>query len=443
MTDASHGPHTRSVHAGHDPDATGARAPPIHQTTAYVFPDADEAAARYALDSEADVYSRISNPTVSVLEDRLAGLEGGVDAVATNAGMGAIDAITTTLAESGRNVVAGAEMYGGTASYFSHIASKRGVETRTVDALDPAAVADAVDDQTAFVHAETIANPSLVTPDFAELADVAHDHAVPLVADNTFATPYLCRPIEHGADVVWESTTKWIHGAGTTLGGVVVDGGTFPWDHPDADFPELAGENPAYGFDFTERFGDRAFAAAVRQRAVRSCGTGQTAFDAWQTLQGVETLPLRVAKHCENAEALAEALRDHPDVAWVTYPGLADHPTHDAASEYLAGGAASTAKGTSAGESGGGYGGMLAFGPAGGFDAAKAVCEGVELASFLANVGDAKTLVVHPASTTHAQLDPDEQREAGVAPDMVRVSVGIEDTDDILADFEQALRRAH
>ena len=426
MTDASHGPRTRSVHAGHEPDATGARAPPIHQTTSYVFPSADEAAARYALDSEADVYSRISNPTVSILEDRLASLEGGVDAVATNAGMGAIDAITTTLAESGRNIVAGAEMYGGTASYFSHIASKRGVGIRTVDALDPEAVADAIDDDTAFVHVETVANPSLVTPDFEELAAVAHESAVPLVVDNTFATPHLCRPIEHGADVVWESTTKWIHGAGTTLGGVVVDGGTFPWDHADANFPELSGENPAYGFDFTERFGERAFAAAVRQRAVRSCGTGQTAFDAWQTLQGVETLPLRVEKHCQNARALAEALRENPDVAWVSYPGLDDHPTHDAASEYLEGG----------------FGGMLTFGPEGGFDAAKAVCEGVELASFLANVGDAKTLVVHPASTTHAQLDAEEQREAGVAPDMVRVSVGIEDAADIVADFEQALRGA-
>ncbi|MFC3477911.1 O-acetylhomoserine aminocarboxypropyltransferase/cysteine synthase family protein [Halobacterium litoreum] len=437
MTDASDGDgapdgeaydrRTRSVHAGYDPDETGARAPPIHQTTSYVFPDADEAAARYALDSEADVYSRISNPTTSALEDRLASLHGGTGAVATNAGMGAIDAITTTLAEAGRNIVAGEEMYGGTASYFAHTAGKRGVETRTVDALDPDAVADAIDDDTAFVHVETIANPSLVTPDFDALAEVAHDHAVPLVVDNTFATPHLCRPIEHGADVVWASTTKWLHGAGTTLGGVVVDGGTFPWDHPDAEFPELAGENPAFGVDFTERFGDRALEAAVRQRAVRSCGTGQSAFDAWQTLQGIQTLPLRVDRHCENAAALADFLDDHPDVAWVSYPGLGDHPTHDAASEYLDGG----------------FGGMLTFGPEGGFDAAKAVCEGVELASFLANVGDAKTLVVHPASTTHAQLSESEQRDAGVRPDMVRVSVGIEGTEDVLADFDRALREAH
>jgi len=427
MTDASGGRHTRSVHAGQAPDETGARAPPIYQTTSYVFPDADDAAERYALESEADVYSRISNPTVSMLEDRLASLEGGVGAVATNAGMGAIDGITTVLAEAGRNIVASEDMYGGTGTYFSHIAGKRGIDTRTVDALDPAAVEEAIDEDTAFVHVETIANPSLVTPDFEAIADVAHDHAVPLVVDNTFGTPHLCRPIEHGADVVWESTTKWLHGAGTTLGGVVVDGGTFPWDHPDADFPELSGENPAYGFDFTERFGERALAAAVRQRAVRATGTGQGPFDAWQTMQGVETLPLRMDRHCENAAALADFLADHDDVAWVSYPGHDDHPTHDNATEYLDGG----------------YGGMLTFGPEGGFDAAKAVCEGVELASFAANVGDAKTLVIHPASTTHAQLSEAEQRAAGVRPDMIRVSVGIEDAADVLADFDRALGEAH
>ncbi|WP_336035747.1 O-acetylhomoserine aminocarboxypropyltransferase/cysteine synthase family protein [Halobacterium yunchengense] len=435
MTDASGGRHTRSVHAGQDVDpATGARAPPIHQTTSYVFPDADDAADRYALDSEADVYSRISNPTVAVLEDRLASLEGGVGAVATNAGMGAIDGVTTVLADVGSNVVAGEDMYGGTATYFSHIAGKRGVETRTVDALDPDAVADAVDEDTAFVHVETVANPSLVTPDFDALADVAHDNAVPLVVDNTFATPELCRPVEHGADVVWESTTKWLHGAGTTLGGVVVDGGTFPWDHPDADFPELSGENPAYGFDFAERFGDRAFAAAVRQRAVRATGTGQAPFDAWQTLQGVETLPLRMDRHCSNAAALADFLADHDGVAWVSYPGREDHPTHDNATEYLDSGGDGA---------GGGYGGMLTFGPEGGFDAAKRFCETVDLASFAANVGDAKTLVIHPASTTHAQLSAAEQRAAGVEPDMVRVSVGIEDERDVLADFDAALAEAH
>jgi O-acetylhomoserine (thiol)-lyase len=421
MTD---GFHTRSLHAGQEPDpSTGARAPPIYQTTSYVFDDADDAAARFSLDVEDNIYSRFSNPTVRTLERRLASLSGGTDAVATAAGMAALDAATSILAESGDNVVASADMYGGTSTYFSKMASRRGVAFRTVETLDYDAYADAIDDDTAFVHIETLANPSLVTPDFERLADIAHDHGVPLFVDNTFATPYLCRPVEHGADLVWESTTKWIHGSGTTLGGVLVDGGTFPWDHADVDYPELAGENPAYGFDFTERFGDRAFAAAVRYRSLRSLGNGQSPFDAWVTLQGLETLPLRMDRHCENAETVAAFLDDHPAVGWVTYPGLESHETHENASEYLDG-----------------YGGMVTFGLADGFDAAKALCETVELASFLANIGDAKTLVIHPASTTHSQLSEDEQRAAGVTPDMVRLSVGLEDSADIIADLERGLR---
>jgi O-acetylhomoserine (thiol)-lyase len=421
MTD---GFHTRSLHAGQAPDsATGARAPPIYQTTSYVFDDADDAAARFRLDVEDDIYSRFSNPTTRTLERRLASLSAGTDAVATASGMAALDAATSVLAAAGDNVVLAADMYGGTSTYFSKMASRRGVEARFVDTLDYDAYADAVDDDTAFVHVETLANPSLVTPDFDRLADVAHDRATPLFVDNTFATPSLCRPIEHGADLVWESTTKWIHGSGTTVGGILVDGGTFPWDHPDANYPELAGENPAYGVDFGERFGDRALAAAARYRSLRTLGNGQSPFDAWLTLQGIETLPLRMERHCENAMAVAEFLADHPAVAWVTYPGLADHETHDLASEYLDGG----------------YGGMVTFGPAGGYEAAKELCETVELASFLANIGDAKTLVIHPASTTHSQLTEDEQRAAGVTPDMVRLSVGLEDVADVVADLEEGL----
>jgi O-acetylhomoserine (thiol)-lyase len=421
MTD---GFHTRSLHAGGEPDpATGARAQPIYQTTSYVFDDADDAAARFSLDVEDDIYSRFSNPTVRTLERRLASLSGGADAVATAAGMAALDAATSILAESGDNVVAAADMYGGTSTYFSKMATRRGIEFRTVETLDYDAYAEAVDEDTAFIHVETLANPSLVTPDFERLADIAHDAAVPLFVDNTFATPYLCRPLEHGADIVWESTTKWIHGSGTTLGGILVDGGTFPWEHPDADYPELAGENPAYGFDFTERFGDRAFAAAARYRSLRSLGNGQSPFDAWVTLQGLETLPLRMERHCANAETVAEFLDEHPAVAWVTYPGLASHETHGTADEYLDG-----------------YGGMVTFGLADGFDAAKELCETVELASFLANIGDAKTLVIHPASTTHSQLSEREQRAAGVTPDMVRLSVGLEDGADIVADLERGLR---
>ena len=432
--------HTRSLHAGQTPDeTTGARAPPIYQTTSYVFDDADRAADLYALEADGDVYSRISNPTTRILEERLAALEGGVAAVATASGMAALDAATSVLASAGDNVVASADMYGGTATYLTKMATRRGVDVRVVDTLDYDAYEASVDDDTAYVHVETVANPSLKTPDFERLAEIAHDAAAPLVVDNTFATPYLCRPIEHGADVVWESTTKWLHGSGTTVGGVLVDGGTFPWEH--ADYDELSGENPAFGVDFVERYGDAAFANVVRQRALRTLGNGQSPFDAWQTIQGLETLPLRMARHCENARAVAEFLRDHDHVAWVSYPGFEAHPTHDNATRYLgtddgSGDAATVASGADVD----GYGGMVTFGLAGGFEAAKRTCEATELASFLANVGDARTLVIHPASTTHAQLSEDEQRAAGLSPEMLRLSVGIENVDDIVADLDRAIR---
>ena len=424
--------HTRSLHAGQTPDeTTGSRAPPIFQTTSYVFDDADRAADLYALDADGDVYSRISNPTTRILEERLAALEGGTAAVATASGMAALDAVTSVLASAGDNVVAAADMYGGTATYLTKMATRRGIDVRVVDTLDYDAYEEAIDDDTAYVHVETIANPSLKTPDFERVADVAHEGRAPLVVDNTFATPYLCRPIEHGADVVWESTTKWIHGSGTTVGGVLVDGGTFPWDH--ADYDELSGENPAFGVDFVERYGDAALANVVRQRALRTLGNCQSPFDAWQTLQGLETLPLRMARHCENARAVAAVLRDHDDVAWVSYPGRADHPTHDNATRYLG----VDDDGTEAG-----YGGMVTFGLDGGFEAAKRTCEATDLASFLANVGDAKTLIVHPASTTHAQLDEAEQRAAGLSPEMLRLSVGLEDVEDVVADLDRAIRAA-
>ncbi len=420
---------TRCVHAGQeraDP-ATDARAPPIYQTTSYVFDDADHAADLYALEADGNVYSRFDNPTVSMLEARLASLEGGSAAVATGSGMAAIDAATSVLASAGDNLVSAASIYGGTHSYFTNMASRRGIETRFVDTLDPDAYAAAIDEDTAFVHCETIANPSLVTPPFEAIADVAHDRGVPLVVDNTFATPALCRPLEHGADVVWESTTKWIHGSGTTVGGVLVEDGSFPWgDYPER-FPEIGGENPAFGTNFAETFGDRAFTTAARQRSLRSLGDGQKPFDAWVTLQGTETLALRMERHCENALRVAEHLRDHSRVAWVNYPGLDDHETHDAATRYLDGG----------------YGGMVTFGLDGGYDAAKTVCEETELAQFLANIGDAKTLIIHPASTTHAQLSEEDQRASGVTPDMIRLSVGIEDPEDVLADLDGAIEVAH
>ena len=416
---------TRCVHAGQRPDpATGARAQPIYQTTSYVFEDAEQAADLYALDAEGNVYSRFDNPTVAALERRIASLENGTAAVATGSGMAALDAATSILAANGDTVVSSASVYGGTHSYLSKMASRRGVDVRFVDTLDPDDYADAIDGSTAYVHVETLANPSLVVPDFEAIAAVAHEHGVPLLVDNTFATPALCRPLDHGADLVWESTTKWIQGSGTTVGGVLVDGGSFPWGEYPEKFPEIGAESPAFdGTTFAEEFGDRAFAVAARHRAVRSLGDGQKPFDAWTTLQGLETLSLRMERHSENAMAVAEFLADHEAVDWVNYPGLPESEGHDNAQTYLDGG----------------YGGMITFGLDGGYEAGVRVCEESDLAQFLANVGDAKTLITHPASTTHASLSEEGQRASGVTPDLVRLSVGIEDPADIVADLRQAI----
>ena len=419
---------TRSLHAGQEPDpATGARAPPIHQTTSYVFDDAEDAADQFALEKEGYIYSRLMNPTVATLQERLASLEGGVGAAATASGMAALDLATLLLASAGDNLVTAASLYGGTYTYFSHTVERRGITTKFVDTLDYEAYDEAIDDDTAYVHLETIGNPALVTPDIERVADIAHDHGVPLFVDNTFATPYLCRPIEHGADLVWDSTTKWIHGAGTTVGGVLIDGGSFPWaDHADK-FPEIGAPNPAYhGVNFAERFGDAALTYAAIARGLRDLGNAQSPFDAWNTLGKLESLPMRMDRHCENAMAVAEYLDDHDAVSWINYPGLESHETHAEAAEYLEGG----------------YGGMITFGLAAGYDAARDTVDNVELASLLANVGDAKTLVIHPASTTHQQLTEEEQAAAGVTPDMVRLSVGIEDVDDVIADLDQAIAAA-
>jgi len=419
---------TRSVHAGADPDpATGARATPIYQTTAYQFDDADHAADLFGLEEAGNVYSRLMNPTNAALEERIASLEGGVGAVATASGMAALDVTTFLLASAGDNIVTSSALYGGTYTYLTHSVERRGVSTRFVDPLDYEGYAEAIDEDTAYVHLETIGNPALVTPDIQRIADIAHDHGVPLFVDNTFATPYLCRPLEHGADLVWESTTKWLTGNGTTVGGVVVDGGSFPWAEHAEKYPEIAQDNPAYhGINFAERFGDAAFTFAAVTRGLRDLGDQQSPFDAWNTLQQTESLPLRMDRHSENAGIVAEYLEDHDEVAWVNYPGLESHETHEEATEYLEGG----------------YGGMLTFGLEAGYEAARATVEEADLASLVANVGDAKTLVIHPASTTHQQLTEEEQEAAGVTADMVRLSVGIEDPADIVADLEAAIEAA-
>ncbi|MFB6157895.1 MAG: O-acetylhomoserine aminocarboxypropyltransferase/cysteine synthase family protein [Haloferacaceae archaeon] len=426
--DRTHGFATRSLHAGQEPDpATGSRAPPLYQTTSYVFDDAEDAAAQFALEKEGYIYTRLMNPTVMSLAERLASLEGGVGAACTASGMASLDLATFLLASAGDNVVTASSLYGGTYTYFTHTVERRGITTRFVDTLDYDAYAEAIDEDTAYVHLETIGNPALDTPDIERVADIAHERGVPLFVDNTFATPYLCRPIEHGADLVWNSTTKWIHGSGSTIGGALIDGGTFPWSEHAEKFPEIARDNPAYhGVNFAERFGDAAFTYAAIARGLRDLGNPQKPFDAWVTMQKLESLPMRMERHCENAMAVAEHLADHPAVSWVTYPGLESHPTHEEASEYLSGG----------------YGGMIAFGLEAGYEAARDTVDNVELASLLANVGDAKTLVIHPASTTHQQLTEEEQRAAGVTPDMVRLSVGIEDPADIVADLDRAIDAA-
>ena len=420
--------YTDSLHAGQEADpTTGARAPPIYQTTSYEFEDAEHAADLFALQEAGNIYSRIMNPTNAVLEERMATLEGGVAAIATSSGMASFDLATFILASAGDNIVSSSSLYGGTYTYLSHTVERRGVETRFVDTLDYEAYEEAIDEDTAFVHCETIGNPSLVTPDLERLADIAHDNGVPLFVDNTFATAALCRPLEHGADLVWNSTTKWLHGSGTTIGGILVDGGSFPWaDHAER-FPEIAQPNPAYhGVNFAETFGDAAFAYAARTRGLRDLGNQQAPFDAWTTVQGLETLPMRMERHCENAMAVAEFLDEHPEVSWVTYPGLDSHETHAEASEYLDGG----------------YGGMITFGLEAGYEAAKKTVESTDLASLLANVGDAKTLIIHPGSTTHQQLTDEEKQASGVTDDLVRLSVGLEDIDRIIADLDAAIEEA-
>ncbi len=428
--------YTDVLHAGQEPDpATGSRAPPIYQTTSYVFDDADHAAELFALDGEPmsyaaaytgkNIYSRIMNPTTMMLENRLAKLEGGIGCMTTASGMAALDLATFLLAKTGDNIVTASALYGGTYTYFTHTAKRRGIEARFVDTLDYDAYEDAIDENTAYVHAETIGNPALVTPDLERLAAIAHDNEVPLFIDNTFATPYLCQPFEHGADLIWESTTKWIHGSGSTIGGALIDSGGTPW--AEWGYEEIGEDNPAYhGINFAEEFGDAAFTFAARARGLRDLGNQQSPFDGWVTMQKLESLPLRMQRHSDNAMAVAEYLEDHPAVSWVNYPGLESHETHENATKYLKNG----------------YGGMITFGVEGGYEVGRTICDSVELASLLANVGDAKTLIIHPSSTTHQQLSDEEKQASGVTDDLVRLSVGLEAVDDIIADLDQAIDAA-
>ncbi len=417
---------TLAVHAGQEaPDpATGARAVPIYATTSYVFDSPDHAASLFGLKEFGNIYTRIMNPTTDVFEKRVAALEGGVAAVATASGQAAQTLALLNLAQAGDSIVASNALYGGTVALFRHTLPRLGITTRFVN-RDPASVEAAIDETTRAVYVETIGNPSLEVPDLSALAEVAHRHGLPLVVDNTFATPLLARPLEQGADIVIHSATKWIGGHGTAIGGVVVDGGRFDWGKEPRFRSFYAEPEPAYhGLRFAEAFGELAYAIRLRTVLLRDVGAALSPFNAFLLLQGLETLPLRIRAHAANALRLARFLESHPGVSSVLYPGLPSHPSHETAARVL----------------NGGFGGVVTFEVEGGEAAARALIARTRLFSLLANVGDAKSLIIHPWSTTHEQLTEAERRAAGVTPGGIRISVGIEEVADLEADLDQALR---
>ncbi len=420
-------PETQALHAGQAPDpTTKARAVPIYATTSYVFDDAAHAARLFGLQEFGNIYTRIMNPTTDVFEQRVAALEGGVAALGLASGQAAETLAILNLARSGQNIVASSSLYGGTYNLFHYTLPKLGITTTFVDGSDAANYAAAIDGNTRAVYLETIGNPRLDVADIRAIADVAHEAGVPVIVDNTFA-PLIARPFEHGADIVIHSATKWIGGHGTVIGGVVVDSGKFDWAASPRFHEDFVAPDPSYhGVSYTGAFGPLAFILKLRVVGLRDLGAALSPFNAWQLIQGLETLPLRIERHSANALAVAEWLQARPDIAWVNYPGLASHPSHDVARRTLKGG----------------FGGMITFGIKGGVDAGRKLIDNVKLFSLLANVGDAKSLIIHPASTTHQQLTAEEQVTTGVTEDLIRLSIGIEHIDDILADLDQALAAA-
>ena len=417
---------TRAVHAGGQPDpATGARAVPIYQSTSFVFEDALDASTLFALQKFGNIYSRIANPTVAAFEERMASLEGGLGAMATASGMAAEFLTFACLAGAGDHLVASARLYGGTRTLLEVTLGRFGVETTFVPSPEPADFAAAIRPGTKAIYTEVIGNPSGEIADLAALADVAHAAGIPLMVDATLATPYLCRPMEYGADIVVHSATKFIGGHGTSIGGVVVESGRFPWDN--GNFPLMTAEVPSYGgLTWWGNFAEYGFLTRLRSEQLRDMGATMSPFNAFLFLLGLETLALRMPVHVANAKVVAEFLAQHPSVAWVNYAGLSSSPFYERAQRYMPEGP----------------GAVFAFGVKGGRAGGAAFIDGVELASHLANVGDARTLVIHPGSTTHAQLDDDALVGAGVSPDLVRISVGIEDADDICRDLDRALTKA-
>jgi O-acetylhomoserine (thiol)-lyase len=427
MSDRVFADETLCLHSGQIPDkATGSRAVPIYQTTSYVFDDAEHAASLFNLQTFGNVYARLSNPTCSVLEERVAALEGGRAALAVASGMSAQMIALLTLCNHGDEIVAARTLYGGSFSQLDVNFKKLGIKTTFVDADDPENFRSAITDKTRLLYAETIGNPNLNVLDIEAVASIAHHADIPLVVDNTVPSPFLCKPIAHGADIVIHSATKFIGGHGTSMGGMIVESGKFPWDN--GKFPEMCEPSDGYhGVRFYETFGDFAFVTKARMEYLRTLGPAMSPFNAFAFLQGLETLHVRMERHCSNAMAVAEFLHDHKKVNWVNYPAMNDNKYHDLVKKYLP-------KGASA---------LLSFGVNGGHEEGVKFMDSLQFLSHVANIGDAKTLVVHPASTTHRQLNEEEQLAAGVTSDMIRLSVGIEYIDDIIWDIDQALSKVN
>ena len=423
MADREFADETLCLHAGQIPDAvTGSRAPPIYQTSSYVFDSADHAASLFNLQTFGNVYSRLSNPTNAVFEERIAALEGGRAALAVSSGMAAQMTALLSLVNTGEEIVSARTLYGGSYSQLDVNFKRLGITTHFVDPDDPENFRKAITPKTKLLYAETLGNPNLNVLDIEAVATIAHEAGIPLVVDNTVPSPMLCKPMEFGADIVIHSATKYIGGHGTSIGGVIIESGKFPWDN--GNFPGMVEASDGYhGVRFYETFGDFAFIMKARMEYLRTLGPSMSPFNAFSFLQGLETLHLRMERHCDNAMAVANHLQNHPKVAWVNYPGLADNKYYDLVQKYLPKGAS----------------GLLTFGVKGGAKASETFIESAQFMSHLANIGDAKTLIVHPASTTHRQLDETQQIKAGVLPDMIRISVGIESIDDILWDIDQAL----
>jgi O-acetylhomoserine (thiol)-lyase len=424
----SYGFETLSLHAGQETadSATNARAVPIYQTSSFVFDSPEHAANLFGLKQFGNIYTRIMNPTQDAFERRIAALEGGVGALATSSGQAAETLAILNIAGAGDEIVSSASLYGGTYNLFHYTLPKLGINVRFVDSRDPNNFRSAINEHTKAIFAETLGNPRLDTLDFQAVSDIAHEHGIPVIVDNTLATPYLVQPFKHGVDIIVHSATKFIGGHGTSIGGVIVDSGKFDWA-ASGRFPGLTDPDPSYhGLRFVEALGPLAYIIKARVQLLRDLGPAASPFNDWLFLQGLETLPLRMERHSQNALRIAEFLSEHSAVEWVTYPGLANHPQHDLAQKYFTHG----------------FGAILGFGIKGGLEAGKNLIRHIELFSHLANVGDAKSLIIHPASTTHSQLTEEEQLETGVTPDFIRLSVGLETVDDLIEDLDRALTAA-